>query len=44
VAFRGDVEQLNAGLAALGINVVVLDPDADDEEDDDDWLEGGAGQ
>jgi hypothetical protein len=41
VAFRGDVEQLNAGLAALGINVVVLDPDADDEEDDDDWLEGG---
>jgi hypothetical protein len=42
VAFRGDLEKLNAALAALAINVVVLDPYADDEEDDDEWLSGDA--
>ena len=37
IAFGGDVEQLNAALAALGINVVVrksLYEDADDWDED----------
>ena len=33
IAFRGDVEKLNAGLAASGINIVVRDPWEEDDED-----------